>query len=65
MSSLFMALALYPEAQKRAQLELDSVLSRDRLPTFEDKPRLPYIEAICRELIRWQMVTPMGTFSRP
>jgi len=65
MSSLFMALALYPEAQKRAQLELDSVLSRDRLPTFEDKPRLPYIEAICRELIRWQMVTPMGTFSCP
>ncbi|KAI9507132.1 cytochrome P450 [Russula earlei] len=60
MSSLFIALALYPEVQKRAQAELDSILSRDRLPTFEDKPRLPYIEAMCKELARWQMVTPMG-----
>ena len=61
MSSLFLALTLYPEVQKRAQAELDSVISRDRLPIFEDKPRLPYIEAMCKELTRWQMVTPMGT----
>ncbi|KAI0279677.1 cytochrome P450 [Russula brevipes] len=60
MSSLFLALALYPEVQKRAQAELDSVISRDRLPIFEDKPRLPFIEAVCKELTRWQMVTPMG-----
>ncbi|KAI0291302.1 cytochrome P450 [Russula brevipes] len=60
MSSLFLALTLYPEVQKRAQAELDSVISRDRLPIFEDKQRLPYIEAICKELTRWQMVTPMG-----
>jgi len=60
MSSLFLALTLYPEVQKRAQAELDTVISRDRLPIFEDKPRLPYIEAVCKELARWQMVTPMG-----
>jgi len=60
MSSLFLALALYPKVQKRAQAELDFVVSKDRLPTFEDKPRLPYIEAMCKELMRWQMVTPLG-----
>ena len=60
MSSLFLALILYPEVQKRAQAELDSVISRDRLPTYDDKPRLPYIEAMSKELLRWQMVTPMG-----
>jgi cytochrome P450 len=60
MSSLFLALALYPEVQKRAQAELDFVVSKDRLPTSEDKPRLPYIEAMCKELMRWQMVTPLG-----
>ncbi|KAI0291061.1 cytochrome P450 [Multifurca ochricompacta] len=60
MSSLFLALAIYPEVQKRAQAELDSVVSRDRLPTSDDKSRLPYIEAMCKELLRWQMVTPMG-----
>ncbi|KAH9050954.1 cytochrome P450 [Lactarius deliciosus] len=60
MYSLFLALILYPEVQKRAQVELDAVTSRDRLPTYDDKPRLPYIEAMSKELMRWQMVTPLG-----
>jgi len=60
MSFLFLALVLSPHVQERAQAELDRIVGRDQLPTFDDRPRLPYIEAICRELIRWQMVTPMG-----
>ncbi|KAI9441797.1 cytochrome P450 [Lactarius indigo] len=59
-SSLFLALVLYPEVQKRAQAEIDSVVSRDRLPTYDDKRRLPYIEAVGKELMRWQMVTPLA-----
>ena len=61
MSSFFLALALFPQVQRRAQAELDVKVGRDRLPTFNDRPRLPYIEALCKELMRWQMVTPMGT----
>jgi hypothetical protein len=61
MSSLVLALALYPQVQKQAQAELDLVVGRDRLPTFDDRPRLPYIKAICRELLRWQMVSPIGS----
>ena len=60
MSSLFLALILFPEVQQRAQAELDSVLSRERLPMYDDKSRLPYIEAMSKELLRWHMVTPMG-----
>ncbi|KAH9952749.1 cytochrome P450 [Russula dissimulans] len=60
MSSLFLALVLFPQVQRRAQQELDIVIGRDRLPTFDDRPRLPYLEAICKELMRWQMVTPLG-----
>jgi len=60
MSSLFLALVLYPQVQRRAQAELDVVIGRDRLPTFDDRPRLPYIEALCKELMRWQMVAPTG-----
>lgn len=59
-SSLFLALTLFPRVQKRAQAELDDVIGRDRLPTFDDKARLPYIEALCKELLRWKMVTPLG-----
>ncbi|KAI9441790.1 cytochrome P450 [Lactarius indigo] len=65
MTSLFFALTLYPEVQKRAQAELDSVISKDRLPTYNDKPRLPYIEAVSRELLRWQMVIPQGVAHAP
>jgi cytochrome P450 len=61
MTTLFLALVLSPRVQKRAQAELDVIVGRDRFPTFDDRPRLPYIEAICRELMRWQMVTPMGS----
>ena len=63
MYSLFMALVLFPHVQRRAQAELDLVIGRDRLPTFDDRPRLPYIEALCKELLRWQMVTPLGMTS--
>ena len=61
MTFLFMALVSFPRVQRQAQAELDVVIGRDRLPTFDDRPRLPYIEALCRELLRWQMVAPMGT----
>jgi cytochrome P450 len=60
MMFLFLALVLFPQVQRRAQAELDVVIGRDRLPTFDDRPRLPYIEALCKELMRWQMVTPMS-----
>jgi Cytochrome P450 len=61
MYSLFLALVLFPQVQTRAQAELDLVIGRDRLPTFDDRPRLPYIEAFCKELMRWFVVVPMGT----
>ena len=57
---LFMALVLHPEIHKRAQDELDVVVGRDRLPTFDDRPRLAYIDAICREVVRWWVLVPMG-----
>ncbi|KAI9441798.1 cytochrome P450 [Lactarius indigo] len=65
MSSLFLALIFYPEVQKRAQAEIDSVISRDRLPTYDDKPRLPYIEAISKELLRWYLMMPLGVPHAP
>jgi hypothetical protein len=60
-NSLFLALVVFPQVQRRAQAELDVVVGRDRLPTFDDRLRLPYIEAMCKELMRWMMVSPIGT----
>ena len=49
-----------PEIQTMAQKELDAVTGRERLPTFEDRSRLPFIDAICKEVLRWKPVTPLG-----
>jgi cytochrome P450 len=60
--SFFIAMLRYPNIQKKAQDELDSVIGRERLPTFEDRPRLPFIDAVCKEILRWNPVTPLGAF---
>lgn len=58
--AFFRILVLYPEVQKRAQKELDAVTGGLRLPDYNDRPRLPYIDALCREVMRWSMATPVG-----
>jgi hypothetical protein len=58
--SFIVAALLRPEVQTIAQKELDAVTRRERLPTFEDRPRLPFVSAICQEVIRWRPVTPIG-----
>ena len=54
-------MVMYPEIQKRAQAELLAVVGPDRLPTLEDRERLPLTESILRETLRLYPVTPLGT----
>ena len=55
-----LAMALYPEVQEKAQRELDEVIGRSRLPDFSDRHSLPYIGALCKELVRWHVVGTMA-----
>ncbi|KAI6035508.1 cytochrome P450 [Pisolithus orientalis] len=55
----FLAMTLYPEAQKKAQAEIDAVVGSDRLPTFADRESLPYAEALVKEVLRWCPVVPI------
>ncbi|KAI0347291.1 cytochrome P450 [Trametopsis cervina] len=57
--SFVLAMALYPDVQKRAQAEIDLVVGTDRLPTFADREQLPYVEAIVKETLRWSPVAPL------
>ncbi|KAB5566218.1 cytochrome P450 [Coniochaeta sp. 2T2.1] len=43
-----------------AQAELDAVVGRDRLPTFDDMPNLKYIRAVASETLRWRPVAVLG-----
>ncbi|XP_021359334.1 steroid 17-alpha-hydroxylase/17,20 lyase-like [Mizuhopecten yessoensis] len=53
-------LAGHPEVQKRAQLEMDEVVGRARLPTLKDRSSLPYTEAVLHEVMRVATVSPLG-----
>lgn len=52
--SLLLAVLLHPELQRKAQDEIDSVTGRGRFPTFEDRPKLPFVDALCKEVLRWR-----------
>ncbi|TFK88171.1 CyP450 monooxygenase [Polyporus arcularius HHB13444] len=54
----FLAMALYPEAQQKAQAELDRVVGSSRLPDFSDRDSLPYVNALIKEILRWHVGTP-------
>jgi cytochrome P450 len=63
--SCVLGLLLNPSVQTRAQVELDAVLGSAtspsfRLPTFSDRPNLPYIDAIVKETLRWLTVAATG-----
>ncbi|OAX34799.1 cytochrome P450 [Rhizopogon vinicolor AM-OR11-026] len=55
-----LAMVLHPEVQAKVQADIDRVIGKDRLPYFNDRPALPYVEAVLRETLRWHPVAPMG-----
>lgn len=53
-------MTLNPSAQKRAQEEIDRVVGTERLPNFDDRASLPYVEALLRETLRWRVAVPLA-----
>ena len=49
----------FPEVQKKAQEEIDRVIGNDRLPEIQDRDSLPYVNAIMKEIFRWQPIISM------
>lgn len=63
-----LAAALNRDAFLKARAEIDSVCGHDaeRLPTFEDEVRMPYVNAFAKELLRWRQIfvwTPEHTLT--
>ena len=62
----------FPESLKKIQAELDNVVGRDRMPTFDDERSLPYLVAYIKEVTRCVLsylnmlpaLTPMIKHSR-
>ncbi|KAJ7501807.1 cytochrome P450 [Mycena galericulata] len=60
LSTFFMAMLVNPNAQRKAQTEIDAVTGGKYLPDFDDEAAMPYVSALVKEVLRWKNVTPMG-----
>ena len=58
-----LAMVKNPWIWRCAQAEIDATLGTDRLPEYEDRPSLPYVDAILQEVFRWNPVAPLGESS--
>lgn len=52
-------MVLFPEVQAKAHALIDAIVDESRLPMFEDRPTLQYIDAILRETLRWHPILPL------
>nr|XP_045001928.1 vitamin D 25-hydroxylase isoform X3 [Jaculus jaculus] len=59
-ASLFMA--LYPNIQGQVQKEIDFTLGSGKKPSWDDKCRMPYTEAVLHEVLRFCNIVPLGIF---
>jgi cytochrome P450 len=57
--TFFLMMVVHPEVQEKAQAEIDTVVGKDRLPTMDDRPSLPYLDAIFREIFRYSPIVPL------
>ncbi|MPC51246.1 Cytochrome P450 2D15 [Portunus trituberculatus] len=55
-------MAKHQDVQRRVQEELDEVVGRDRLPSFSDMERLPYVQATIHEV---QRIFSLAKFALP
>ncbi|KAJ7312031.1 hypothetical protein JRQ81_006362 [Phrynocephalus forsythii] len=54
-----------PEIQERCQQEIDAVLGNNACLKYEDRERLPYINAVIHEILRFSSVLPFGVGHAP
>lgn len=53
-------MAKYPDEQRRVQQQIDEVVPRDTLPSYEHKHKLPLVEATVHEVLRKSSLISLG-----
>lgn len=54
--TIVLAIAKHPFVQKRAREEIDRVCGTERGPSWSDFEKLPYVNAVVKEALRWRPV---------
>ncbi|KZT12937.1 cytochrome P450 [Laetiporus sulphureus 93-53] len=60
MISFILAMVVHPDVYRKAQVEMDAVVGRSRLPNLDDRLALPYLECVLKEVYRWCCPVPLG-----
>ena len=58
LSFWLLAMVQNPEIYAKAQKELEEVIGYDRLPDFNDRESLPYLNRIIKESYRYDLIVP-------
>ncbi|KAL0568576.1 hypothetical protein V5O48_013405 [Marasmius crinis-equi] len=53
LTAFMIAMVQNPDVQRRAYEEIVSVVGHDKLPDVNDRERLPYLDCILQETLRW------------
>lgn len=55
-------MTLNPDAQRKAQAEIDLVVGHERLPDWNDRQSLPYVDALVNEVLRYAFAFKLRCF---
>ena len=58
-------LALNPEVQAKAAAEIEAAVGNDSRVAFADRSKLPYVQALVHEIVRFSDIHPIGVLHSP
>ncbi|KAG2051170.1 cytochrome P450, partial [Suillus hirtellus] len=60
LQAFLLAMMLHPDVQSCVRAEIDQAVGHDSIPCLDDRASLPYLDAILREVLRWNPIAPLG-----
>ncbi|CAL8092455.1 unnamed protein product [Orchesella dallaii] len=64
LSWTMLLLSKFPETQKKLQQEVDEITGSSRKVSVDDRPNMPYMNALLEEILRFSTIVPDGVAHR-